>query len=491
MAHDIFVSHSAKDKVAADAVVAHLERGGLRCWCAPRDILPGTDWPTSIVEGINGCKAMVVVLSSNANESGHIPREVERAVNRGIPVIPVRIEDVVPRGGLEYFFSSSHWMDAITPPLEQHFGKLAAQLRAMLQMKGREASATALPFKPVRQSRPLVPVLVAVTIIAIGTIGFLIFYLARKSSPAPGSTAGTPAVAAGLPSVSPNEAASPPQVASAPTPTLVPASGESPLLGEYQQWKKLSMITWNNSYLIDHARQHYAQWRRGADSGDAIGEFFVGYAYQHGLTVPEDAQQALTWLAKSAEQKNSDAMLDLALCYSLAIGTPQDLVQYGRWIKGALDDNNTGAMVAHGFGLIVASPIPSDKDEGKRLIYQAADAGNLDGLFASAMINITSPAEFNSRMEKAAAGGQPDALYIRAENLKGTSQGRKMVTQALKTMGDPLAVARIIDPNQKFGFNHPNLYPDLAWQRLREMANEGSAEAARLVGTLERNGKAQ
>jgi hypothetical protein len=148
-------------------------------------------------------------------------------------------------------------------------------------------------------------------------------------------------------------------------------------------------------------------------------------------------------------------------------------------------------MVAHGFGLIVFSPLPSDKDEGKRLIYQAAEAGNLDGLYASAMINITSPPEFNSRMEKAAAGGQPDALYVRAEGFKVSAQGRKMVAQALKTMGDPLAVARIIDPNQKFGFNHSNLYPDLAWHRLREMANEGSAEAARLVGTLERNGKAQ
>jgi hypothetical protein len=61
MGHDIFVSHSAKDKIAADAAVAHLERGGLRCWCAPRDIRPGADWPISLVEGINGSKAMVVV----------------------------------------------------------------------------------------------------------------------------------------------------------------------------------------------------------------------------------------------------------------------------------------------------------------------------------------------------------------------------------------------------------------------------------------------
>ena len=137
MAHDIFVSHSAKDKIAADAVVAHLERKGLRCWCAPRDLIAGSNWASSIVQGINDCKAMVVVFSSNANGSGHIPREVERAVNRGIPVVPVRIEDVLPDGDLEYFLSSSHWMDAITPPVERHFDRLAEQLRVVLNLESK------------------------------------------------------------------------------------------------------------------------------------------------------------------------------------------------------------------------------------------------------------------------------------------------------------------------------------------------------------------
>jgi hypothetical protein len=39
---------------------------------------------------------MVLVLSATANTSTQIKREVERAVNKGIPVIPLRIEDVAP-----------------------------------------------------------------------------------------------------------------------------------------------------------------------------------------------------------------------------------------------------------------------------------------------------------------------------------------------------------------------------------------------------------
>jgi len=57
-------------------------------------------------------------------------------------------------------------------------------------------------------------------------------------------------------------------------------------------------------------------------------------------------------------------------------------------------------------------------------------------------------------------------------------------------MGNPLSVARIIDPSLRFGFNHPNLYPDLTWNRLREMADGGSAEASRLILELTKNGKA-
>jgi TPR repeat protein len=493
MGHDIFVSHSAKDKIAADAVVAHLERGGLRCWCAPRDIRPGADWPSSIVEGINGSKAMVVVLSSSANESGHIPREVERAVNRGIPVIPVRIEDVVPRGGLEYFFSSSHWMDAITPPLEQHFDRLAQQLRAMLQMKKAEETPPApIHDTKTKSSRRLAPVAGAAAVVLAIAIGVVLFYLTRKPanpvSPVPVTVAPAATTA---PLVSPQETSA--AVANTAAPIVASPTqslGVSPLADEYNQWKKLTMITWDNSYLIDHARQRYPEWRRAADQGDPIGQFFVGYSYLQGLTVPVDPVTALDWLKKSAEQKNSDAMLLVAACSGMGIGTQQNPLEYGRWIKEAMDAGSSAAMVTHGIALFVFSPNPADKEEGKKLFFKAADAGNLDGFFWTAMVSATAPAEFASRMKKAADGGQPDALFVRAEAVKGTAQGRSMVARALKTMGNPLSVAHIIDRTVPFGLDHTNLYPDLAWNRLREMADNGSAEAARLVGELKAKGKA-
>src|SRR5579872_5827754 len=106
VAHDVFISHSSKDKTIADAVCARLEARGIRCWIAPRDVRPGAPYGEEIIDGIHGARVMVLVLSANANASPHIPKEVERAVSRGIPIIPLRVEDVLPAKSLDYFISS-------------------------------------------------------------------------------------------------------------------------------------------------------------------------------------------------------------------------------------------------------------------------------------------------------------------------------------------------------------------------------------------------
>jgi hypothetical protein len=135
MAHDIFISYSNKDKPTADAICAALEANGIRCWIAPRDILPGSDWGETIIDAIHACRIMILVFSGSSNASPQIKREIERAVNAAIPVVPFRIEDVLPSKTLEYFISTQHWLDALTPPLEQHLQYLATTMRAMLAQK--------------------------------------------------------------------------------------------------------------------------------------------------------------------------------------------------------------------------------------------------------------------------------------------------------------------------------------------------------------------
>lgn len=138
MSFDVFISYASKDKIVADAVCARLEAAGIRCWIAPRDIVAGTSYGEAIIDAIHGAKVMVLVFSSSANASGHIPKEVERAVSSGVAILPFRIEDVAPGKSLDYFIGSVHWLDAMTPPMEKHLDDLAATVHKLIPAKGSE-----------------------------------------------------------------------------------------------------------------------------------------------------------------------------------------------------------------------------------------------------------------------------------------------------------------------------------------------------------------
>jgi hypothetical protein len=135
MAFDAFISYSTLDKPTADAACAMLESQGIRCWIAPRDIIPGSEYGAAIVDAIHQSRVLVLVFSSHANQSPQIGREVERAVNRGIPIVPLRIENITPTQSLEYFIGTVHWLDALNPPLEQHLARLAQAIQALLQIE--------------------------------------------------------------------------------------------------------------------------------------------------------------------------------------------------------------------------------------------------------------------------------------------------------------------------------------------------------------------
>lgn len=129
---DAFLSYASADKAVADAACGVMEARGVRCWIAPRDITPGEDWSAGIMRGLGRCRVMVLVFSGKADKSPQVRREVERAVSKGLTVIPFRIENVTPTDGMEYFLSVPHWLDAYVPPLDDHLDRLADTVAALL-----------------------------------------------------------------------------------------------------------------------------------------------------------------------------------------------------------------------------------------------------------------------------------------------------------------------------------------------------------------------
>ena len=135
MGYKVFISYSSKDKNIADAVCNHLENAKIPCWIAPRDIRPSDEWATAIVNGIEACEILLLIFTGNSDASPQVVREVERAVNKGLIVMPIRIENVMPTKSMEYYLSAVHWLDAFIPPHSQYLDLITDKVKTVLSTK--------------------------------------------------------------------------------------------------------------------------------------------------------------------------------------------------------------------------------------------------------------------------------------------------------------------------------------------------------------------
>ncbi len=126
----VFISYSSKDANIADNLCAKLEASGVRVWYAPRNI-HAQDYAGAIVEAITRCTDFVVIISQNSLRSHHVLNEIDLAfneLNRGLRLIPLRIDEEEMGPSFRYYLSSQHWMDAHLPPLEKRLEEFVASI---------------------------------------------------------------------------------------------------------------------------------------------------------------------------------------------------------------------------------------------------------------------------------------------------------------------------------------------------------------------------
>ncbi|MGC2661326.1 MAG: TIR domain-containing protein [Bryobacteraceae bacterium] len=109
----------------AERICSALESRGIACWMAPRDIPPGTDWPSAVMHGIKGSKVMVLILSAASHSDKQIAREVENADHEGLNIITFRLDNVSPPDELAYFLRNLQWLDAFNGRFDSAVEKLA------------------------------------------------------------------------------------------------------------------------------------------------------------------------------------------------------------------------------------------------------------------------------------------------------------------------------------------------------------------------------
>lgn len=111
MSHQVFISFSSKDRDVADRICGDLERRDIPCWISSRNVPPGMDFQAAIVDALKQTKIMILVFSSQSNNSDEVKRELVLAGQYGLLVIPVRIENVLPTGAMEYQLTTRQYLD--------------------------------------------------------------------------------------------------------------------------------------------------------------------------------------------------------------------------------------------------------------------------------------------------------------------------------------------------------------------------------------------
>lgn len=139
---DVFISHSVKDALIADAAKHFLERRGIRCWKAPDNIVPGKTWEESIVQAISQASGILLIWSSHSQGSKQVCRELSLAATLEKIIIPFRIEPIQPDGTFAYYLTNTHWLDALSDDIEEELHILGDQIIKLLDIHTKDISGS-------------------------------------------------------------------------------------------------------------------------------------------------------------------------------------------------------------------------------------------------------------------------------------------------------------------------------------------------------------
>ncbi len=143
----IFITYSSKDQKVARTICTALENRGLVCWISARNVKPGQNYQEQIVRAIRAARVMVLVFTSNANNSNEIKKELALASQNNLVVIPVRIEDVAPNEAFAYEFATRQWID-LFEDWEKSISELVELIAAILDEPPAGDQAKAAPGLP-------------------------------------------------------------------------------------------------------------------------------------------------------------------------------------------------------------------------------------------------------------------------------------------------------------------------------------------------------
>jgi small GTP-binding protein len=140
--HDVFLSHSSKDKAVVRTIAERLRADGLRVWFDDWELKPGDSISTKIEQGLEQSRVLVLCLSANAFASDWAQLESRTfrfrdPLNKYRRFIPLRLDDAPIKGSLAQFL----YINWLLEDREQEYTKLLEACRPSANPKAAKAEA--------------------------------------------------------------------------------------------------------------------------------------------------------------------------------------------------------------------------------------------------------------------------------------------------------------------------------------------------------------
>lgn len=123
----LFISYARADEGSAKCIEHEVRRRGHQAWRDRSDLVPATDWITSIDQAIAWADHMVILLTPKAVASTQVRREFDLALDEGKNVVPILLQDcTVPEriGHLNCLDWRSETMDLMRYMMRDGFDSL-------------------------------------------------------------------------------------------------------------------------------------------------------------------------------------------------------------------------------------------------------------------------------------------------------------------------------------------------------------------------------
>jgi len=192
MAGEIFISYRRADAAWARLLHDRLRAEGIEAWY---DALvgPGQDWRIATAKALEASQIFVLLFSENAAQSSDIAKELAAAVLEKKLIVPVRLQNIAPKGAFLYELASRNWINAYEDT-ETKLGDLAKSLAHLV----RTGDQNALPLElspaggtTVSGRTPKSALVIAAAVVAVAALGASLYWLYPRPTPSPAKPVAT------------------------------------------------------------------------------------------------------------------------------------------------------------------------------------------------------------------------------------------------------------------------------------------------------------